>query len=117
MPFWFETGTQAKLQSILGKDTMRKQKCEICGTRIEPGYIERHHIVPTQVTEQAGLPESQTLELCSDCHREVHARYSANVSEMAYDLQTKQFRTKSGVELVKEYHSALNSFIKYKKNE
>ena len=96
---------------------MKKYRCEFCACLVEPGVIERHHVVPIMVTEQAGLPESQTLRLCSHCHREVHAWYSAKVSEMAYDLQTKQFRTKSGIEMVKEYDSAFNSFMKYKKKQ
>ena len=94
---------------------MRKERCELCGYRIEPGYIERHHVVPTHVTEQAGLPESQTLRLCSNCHREVHTWYSAKVSDTAYDPKIKRFRTKSWLEMAKEYDSAFNSYMKYKK--
>lgn len=94
---------------------MRKERCELCGCRIELGSIERHHVVPTMVTEQAGLPESRTLRLCSNCHREAHTWYSAKVSDMAYEPETKRFRAKSWVEMVKEYNSAFNSFTKYKK--
>ena len=94
---------------------MRKGKCEICGCRIELGFVERHHVIPTQVTEENGLPESQTLRLCSNCHREVHTWYSAKGSVINYDPKTKRFITKAETDIVKEYDSALNSFIKYKK--
>lgn len=94
---------------------MRKEGCELCGSRVDPGHIERHHVVPTHVTGQAGLPESQTLRLCRDCHREVHAWYSARVSDTAYDIKTKRFRTRSWLEMAKEYNSAFDSYMKYKK--
>ena len=96
---------------------MRKEICELCGNRIEPRYIERHHVIPTQVTEQAGLPESQTLMLCSDCHREMQKWYSAKVSDMTYDSKTKRFRNRSWLEIVKEYRSAFNSLMKYRKKK
>ena len=92
---------------------MRKEKCELCGNRIDPRYIERHHVVPTQVTEKAGLPESQTFKLCSDCHREIQEWYSLKVSDMTYDPKIKRFRNRSWLEMVKEYESAFNSFMKY----
>ncbi len=94
---------------------MRKERCELCGCCIEPGYIERHHVVPTHVTEQAGLPESQTLRLCRNCHREAHTWYSAKVSDTAYDVKTKRFRAKSCLEMVKEYQATFDGFVKYKK--
>ncbi len=97
-----------------GKGSMRKERCELCGSRVEPGYIERHHVVPTHVTEQAGLPESQTLRLCRNCHREVHSWYSARVSDTAYDIKTKRFRTRSWLEMVKEYQATFDGFVKYK---
>ena len=94
---------------------MRKVRCEICGNRIEPGYIERHHVVPTHITEKAGLSELPILRLCRNCHREVHTWYSAKVSGMTYDPGTKRFRTKPWLEMVKEYEYAFNSFMEGKK--
>lgn len=93
---------------------MRKEKCELCANRIEPRYIERCHVVPTQVTEQTGLLESQILRLCSHCHREIQEWYSAQVSDMIYDPNTGRFRNRSCFEMVKEYESAFNSFMKYR---
>ena len=94
---------------------MGKETCELCEYEVEVGFIEKHHVVPREVIKQAGLPESQTLRLCSNCHREVHAWYSAKVVGMAYDPETKRFRTKSWLELVEEYDSIFNNFMKSKK--
>ncbi|MHC4690680.1 MAG: hypothetical protein ACYS5F_13745 [Planctomycetota bacterium] len=96
---------------------MRKEKCELCSSRIEPGYIEIHHVIPTYVTEQAGLPESQTLRLCRNCHREVCVWYTAKVSDITYNSETKRLITRSWVEMVKEYDAAFNSFMKHKKQQ
>ena len=94
---------------------MGKETCEFCGCRSELGTIEKHHIVPTKVTEQAGVPESATIGLCSNCHREVHTWYSENVFDMAYNPEIKRFRQKSPVEMVKEYEAAYRVFAAYKK--
>lgn len=96
---------------------MRRVMCEVCGYRIEPGYLERHHVVPTDITEQAGLTESQTLSLCTNCHREVRTWYSGKVSDMAYDLKTKRFKDKSCLEMVREYQATFDGFVKYKKKQ
>lgn len=94
---------------------MQKERCELCGYSIEPGHVERHHVVPTNVTEQAGLPESQTLRLCGNCHREVNTWYLAKVSDTVYDPKTKRFRTRSWLEMAKEYESVFNGYMNYKK--
>ncbi len=91
--------------------------CELCGCRIELKAVEKHHIVPTNVTEQAGMLESATIKLCSNCHKEVHTWYSVNVFDMAYDLRTKRFQQKSLNELVKEYEAAYKVFVAYKKGQ
>jgi len=91
--------------------------CELCGYRSQLGDIEEHHTIPVEVTEQAGMPPSQTLRLCSNCHREVHKWYSAKVSDIAYDLTTKRFKAKSYPEMVEEYQSAFNHFVKYKNKQ
>lgn len=94
---------------------MKEETCEICGYQSQPGAIEKHHIVPTDVTVPSGMPASQLVKLCCNCHREVHAWYSMKVRSMAYDTKAKQFLDKSGLEMVKEYQSVFNRFVKYKK--
>ena len=96
---------------------MRRETCEICGYLSQLGAIEKHHIIPTAVTEQAGMPESQTVGLCSNCDREVHIWYSGKVTDVAYSPSAKQFRPKSWPEMVKEYQAAFNSFAKFKKQQ
>ena len=94
---------------------MRDETCELCGYRGQPATTEIHHIVPKELTEQAGMPESQTISLCGNCHREVHTWCSAKVSDVVYDIKTKGFRERSWLEMVKEYQSAFSSFAKYNK--
>ncbi len=96
---------------------MREESCELCGYKGQPSAIEIHHIVPKKFTEQAGMPESQTISLCGNCHREVHTWCSAKVSDVVYDIKTKGFRERSWLEMVREYQSAFGSFVKYNKGQ
>ena len=96
---------------------MEKEVCEICGGVTRPGAMEQHHIVPTQVTEQADMTESATASLCGNCHREVHTWYSRNVTDAAYDPEIKRFKTKLWYERAKEYESAFRNFAEYKKQQ
>ena len=96
---------------------MRKDTCEVCGFKSDLGIIESHHIVPTEVTEEADISESQSLSLCCNCHREVHTWYSANVTDITYDSKTKRFRKKSSLEMVKEYQDVFKGFVDYKKKK
>jgi predicted HNH restriction endonuclease len=93
---------------------MGKKTCEICGKAIESGFVETHHVVPVEVTTKAGVPDSRVVTLCGDCHQEVHRWYSGKVTDMAYDPRTLKFRAKSWPEMVKEYESAYDSFVRYK---
>jgi len=93
---------------------MRKYNCEVCGCKSDLRTMESHHIVPIEVTAEAGISESQSLSLCCNCNREVHTWYSANVTDITYDSKIKRFRKKSSLEMVKEYQSAFNGFVKHK---
>ncbi len=96
---------------------MEKNTCQVCRYQSQLGAIEEHHIIPTQVTERAGVPPSQTLRLCCNCHREVHDWCLTKVSGVTYDSKAKAFRDRSWLEMVKEYQSVFNSFAKYKKEQ
>ena len=96
---------------------MGKGTCELCKHKTEHGATEKHHVVPTDVTEQAGIPESKIVRLCRNCHREVHTWYSENVFDMAYNPETKRFMRKSLVEIVKEYEAAYRVFATYKRGQ
>ena len=96
---------------------MGKETCELCGYESEVGSIEKHHVVPREVMEQAGLPESRVVRLCCNCHRELHRWYSTKVADVNYDSETKRFRAQSWLEMVKEYQPAFDSFVKYKEEQ
>ena len=94
---------------------MLEEICEICGCRSQLGATEKHHTIPLEVTEEAGMPESQTLRMCLNCRLELDKWYSAEVAKMVYDTKMQRFRYKTSVEMVQEYQSAFNSFVNYKK--
>lgn len=79
--------------------------------------MAQHHIVPVEVTAEAGIPESQTFRLCTNCRQEVHSWYRTKVAQTTYDADTRRFRPRSGLELVREYHSAFSSFLNYKTDQ
>ena len=99
------------------EDIMERNTCEICGYQSQLGAIEIHHIIPTEVTEEAGMQRSQTVVLCCNCHREVHTWYSAKVTDTAYDTASQRFKDKSSLEIVKAYQHAFDSFAKYKNEQ
>ena len=93
---------------------MREGTCELCGQKGGSGTANEYHIVPSGIIEQAGITAVQTVRLCHNCHSELQRWYSIKVTDMAYDIATKQFRAKPYLEVVKEYHDAFNAFAKYK---
>lgn len=96
---------------------MRKETCQLCGYKVDPGPIERHHIVPAEVTEKAGIPESKIVGLCCNCHQELHKFYPSRVADMAYNTKIKRFRVKSPLEMVTQYEAAYRAFTRYKKEQ
>ena len=71
------------------------EACEVCGYVSHLGAVARHHLIPKDVTEQAGMPKSETVSLCCNCHFELYAWYRMKVADMFYDTATKRFRAKS----------------------
>ena len=93
---------------------MANEKCQVCKNRVEPEDMEKHHIVPKNQTDDAGIPESQTILMCANCHQEVHSWYTARVRHTEYDSDARRFRTKSSLEMVSEYQTVFSDFVKYK---
>ncbi|UCB42808.1 MAG: hypothetical protein JSV77_10225 [Dehalococcoidales bacterium] len=93
---------------------MAKKTCQVCKNHVDPEDIEEHHIVPKNLTDDAGIPESQTIQLCTNCHPEIHTWYTAKARHTEYDADARRFRTKSSLEMVKEYQTVFNDFVKYK---
>jgi len=96
---------------------MGKKACELCGHETELGAIEKHHIVPREIREQAGIRKSKIVRLCSNCRGELHRWNSTRVADMTYDTKMKRFRAKSSLEMVKEYEAAYRLFAKYKEEQ
>lgn len=96
---------------------MQEEICDLCGYAGERGAIERCHIIPQEVREQAGMRRSKIAKLCPNCKQELIRWYATRVSEMTYDNGAKQFRAKSWPELVKEYKNAFAIFAGYKKGQ
>jgi len=96
---------------------MGGETCELCGHAGKLRAVAIHHIVPKELTSQAGMPDSATVTLCRDCHREMHTWYSNKVFDLTYDTGLKRFRPRSLVEMVKEYEAAYRVFANYKKGQ
>jgi 5-methylcytosine-specific restriction endonuclease McrA len=91
-----------------------RELCKVCNNTVDSDDMEEHHIVPRDITDEAGIPESQTVRLCNECHREVHNWYTARVRHTEYDPDTRRFRSKSYLEMVSEYQAAFSAFVNYK---
>ncbi|MFC2067312.1 hypothetical protein ACFLUO_09780 [Chloroflexota bacterium] len=91
--------------------------CELCEYRSQLGAVEKHHVIPEEITEQAGIPKPQILKMCCNCRRELATWYSAKVTEMVYDTKMQCFRARARGEMVEEYQSVFSGFVNYKKRE
>ena len=94
---------------------MGDETCEVCGYQSQLGAVEKHYVIPNDVTQQAGISESHTIRMCCNCRRELDIWYSAKVARMVYDTRLPQFRYKTSVEMVQEYESVFKGFLDYKK--
>ena len=91
--------------------------CELCECVIESRTAQTLHIVPIEVTKKAGMPDSSSVVLCSNCYREIGAWYAQNVSSLVYKPDTQRFERKSSVEMVREYENVYKAFFDYKKRQ
>ena len=78
----------------LGVKPMVGETCELCGYQSQLGAVEKHHIIPNEVTEQAGIPKSQTVRMCCNCRRELDTWYSGKVVKMIYGTSLLARNTK-----------------------
>jgi len=88
--------------------------CKVCGYVSHLGAVAQHHIIPKDVTQEAKMPESATVNLCCNCHSELYTWYKTKVTDVVYDTETKRFKGKPWEERVKDYEHAFNEFKKYK---
>jgi len=89
--------------------------CEGCGREIEPRNAVRKHIIPDEVAESFGIPDTRPIILCSKCSTQLYDWYHKRVSTAVYDDKIQQFRARTPAEILKEYESVFNSFVKYKR--
>lgn len=94
---------------------MGDETCEVCGYQSQLGAVEKHHVIPNEVTQQAGMSESHAIRMCCNCRRELDAWYSAKVAKMVYDTKVQRFRDRTWREMVEEYQSAFDGFVNFKK--
>jgi hypothetical protein len=95
----------------------KQDVCELCGCVTEPGTAQTLHIVPIEITEKAGMPDSATVVLCSNCYTEIGTWYAKKVSTLAYKPKTRRFERKSPVEMVREYENIYKTFFRYRKRQ
>ena len=93
---------------------MVEETCKACGYVSHLGAVARHHVVPKNVTMEAGMPDSATVSLCNNCRTELDRWYRMKVADTVYDHVTKRFIDKSWEDKVKDYESAFKGFIAYK---
>lgn len=94
---------------------MRERICRTCGCSLDRENLVRHKIVPEPVASEAGMSGARTVVLCPSCSQEVQNWYAKKVLNMNYDEVTRQFKSKSPAELVKEYEGVYKTFVRYKK--
>ena len=88
--------------------------CELCGDKIRLRDIETHYVVPQELTSPAGIPDSATVRLCPNCHREVRTWYSKKIFDQTYDTTRQRFKPKPAAKMVKEYEATYKAFTEYK---
>ena len=94
---------------------MGDETCEVCGYHSKFGAVGKHHVIPNEVTQQAGLSEVHTIRMCCNCRWELDTWYSARVAKLVYDTKTQRFRDRTWREVIEEYQSVFNGFVNYKK--
>ena len=94
---------------------MVEETCDLCGYTSILGPVEECSIVPNDIARAAGMPKSQTIRMCCNCRRELDTWFSAKVAKMVYDIGMQRFRYRTHTEMVKEYQSAFNAFVDYRK--
>ena len=96
---------------------MGKNVCRLCGCDVELKAIERYSVIPREIMEQAGIEKSKTVRLCPDCREELERWCANKVADMTYDTRLKRFRSRSPVEMAREYEIAYQRFTRYKKEQ
>jgi ATP-dependent protease Clp ATPase subunit len=59
-------------------------QCQLCERECD--QITAHHLVPRQHTKRKKLAASQTIDICSACHRQIHSLFDNRL--LATELNT-----------------------------
>jgi len=94
---------------------MAEKTCQICGCELKPKAIVRYPVVPAEIIEEAGIQRSKNVWLCADCREELERWYESEVAGMTYDTGIKRFKSRSPLEMVREYEAAYKRFARYTK--
>ena len=94
-----------------------KVSCQLCGNEVESNVIEKHYIVPKEITEQARRRRARIVRLCPKCGIDLRQWYATKIADKTFDAQIKRFRDKLPEEMVREYEGAYNRFARYKKGQ
>ncbi|MEL6438442.1 MAG: hypothetical protein AAFQ80_04165 [Cyanobacteria bacterium J06621_8] len=70
--------------------------CQLCDRHVS--QLTRHHLIPRQTVKRKQAVSGPTIEICSPCHRQIHALYS-NL-ELARQLNTLE-KLKSEPKMIK----------------
>jgi hypothetical protein len=52
---------------------MFTQQCELCEREVDTLTV--HHLIPKQQTKRKDLDPGPTVNICSACHRQIHALF------------------------------------------
>jgi hypothetical protein len=67
------------------------KECQLCQRQME--RLTLHHLIPRQATKRKKAKPSPTIEICSACHRQIHAlfdnKYLANHLNTLEDLRNE----------------------------
>lgn len=55
---------------VVSKQTL---PCELCEREME--RLTAHHLIPRQSTKRQKVETSPTIDICSACHRQIHALF------------------------------------------
>ncbi|NES80137.1 MAG: hypothetical protein F6K10_00715 [Moorea sp. SIO2B7] len=62
----------------------RTMQCELCERKME--RLTVHHLVPRQATRRKQAEPGATVDICSACHKQIHALF--NNKYLAQELNT-----------------------------
>lgn len=86
-------------------------KCQLCRRELE--RLTVHHLIPRQMTKRQKVDSSPTINICSACHRQVHAFFDNK--HLAQELNTlEKLRSEPKMQRFLAWIGKQNSYKKIK---